>query len=47
MLFEWKPGGPIMLKPNYNEVITPSNHITNKEPKGNVGHYIIVFGEGK
>ena len=25
MLFEWKPGDPIMLQPNYKEAILPSN----------------------
>ena len=29
----------------YEEGIPPSNHTTNEEPKGNVGHDVIVFGK--
>ena len=44
MLFEWNPGYPILLQPDYEEVIPPSNNTTNEEPKGKVGHNVIVFG---
>ena len=30
MLFEWKPGDPILLQPNYEEMIPPSNHTANE-----------------
>ena len=29
ILFEWKTGYPIILQPNYKEVIPSSNHTTN------------------
>ena len=45
ILFEWKPGDPIILKPDYKEVIPPLNHTTSEEPKGNGGHEVIIFGE--
>ena len=45
ILFEWNPGNRILLQPDYKEVLPPSNHTTNEEPKGNLGHEAIVFGE--
>ena len=45
ILFQWNPGDPIILQPNYEEVISPLNHTINEEPKGNVGRDVIVFGE--
>ena len=33
------------MQHDYEEVISQSNHITNKEDKGNLGHDAITFGE--
>ena len=33
------------MKLDYEEVIPPSNNTTNKEPKGNMVHDVIVFWE--
>ena len=43
ILFEWNTGDPILLQPDYKQMIPPSNQTTNEEPKVNVGDYFIVF----
>ena len=45
ILFEWEPGEPILLRLDYEEVTPQLHNTVNKQPKGNVGHDIIVFGE--
>ena len=45
ILFEWEPGEPILLQPDYEEVTPSLNHAVNEEPKGNSGHAVILFGE--
>ena len=45
MIFEWKPGDPILLQPYYEKFIPISNHATNEETRVNVGHDVIIFGE--
>ena len=45
MIFEWDPGDPILLQTDYDQVTPPLHQTFNEEPKGDVGHDIIIFRE--